>query len=355
MRLAILHVDLPPVAIGGVAYQVDLLARAMVGRGHEVTIFTCYTSPGERPYRTVSLPPPRLGKLGAMFGVAARFARIDLSGFDVVHAHGDDWATRSRPPWVRTFHGSAMNEALSATAYKRKAAQTVQYGLEWLSLVRADATTAVSANTRRFLPRIGVVVDNAVDSDVFYADEDRFPDPTILLVAGSLGGRKRGHLVVSAFREVRRTLPKSRLIIVSRDHVDEPGVECRVAIPQAELGELYRRSWALCSASSYEGFGLPYAEAMASGLPVVTTSNPGALEVLDGGRLGRIVTPAGLAGALKSVLTDRALAAHYRAAGLVAAERYSLNRVAAQYEAIYQQVAEVSCRPPRAGAGSRRR
>jgi phosphatidyl-myo-inositol alpha-mannosyltransferase len=337
VRLAILHADLPPVATGGVAYQVDLLARAMVGRGHEVTVFICATPPEGRPYLTVSLPTPRFGKLGAIFGVAARFASIDLSGFDVVHAHGDDWAIRSRTPRVRTFHGSAMNEALSATSWKRKADQTIQYGLEWVSLLRASTATAVSANTLRFLPRIDVVVNNAVDSEVFYPGDERFPEPTILLVAGGLGGRKRGHLVIDAFRQVRRTLPDARLIIVSSDQVDEPGVECRAAIPQSELGELYRRSWALCSASSYEGFGLPYAEAMASGLPVVTTDNPGAAEVLDGGRLGQIVTPGGLARGLTSVLESRALADHYRAAGLVAAVRYSLADVTAQYEAIYQQ------------------
>ena len=42
-------------------------------------------------------------------------------------------------------------------------------------------------------------------------------------------------------------------------------------VSDAELVDLYRSSWLFCLPSSYEGFGIPYAEAMANGCPVVAT------------------------------------------------------------------------------------
>jgi phosphatidylinositol alpha-mannosyltransferase len=341
LRIAFLQAELPPVGIGGVAHQVDLLARTMVERGHDVTAFSLAPAPGPRPYRAIVLTPPPVGPLSPIFGAGLAFRMIDFAQFDVVHAHGDAWAI-SKVPLVRTFYGTALQEALSATSARRRVAQTVHYGLELISSLRAPVTTAISRNTRRFMPGIDLVVPCAVDR-VYQPMpiNNRFDEPTILLVAGLLGGRKRGHLVLSAFREVRRRLPSARLIAVTHDAVDQPGVTALSNVPTQDLATLFQRSWVLCSASSYEGFGLPSAEAMASGLPVVSTPNPGAREVLRGGELGRIVPPESLAEALLGVLGDEKLATDLRNRGLKAAQAYALDTVCSQYEAAYIKAVEL--------------
>jgi phosphatidyl-myo-inositol alpha-mannosyltransferase len=332
VKLAFLHADLPPKGEGGVSYQVDLLAREMAKR-HDLTMFTTTNVGEDRPFETVHCEAPLLGAVSGLFSIGLAFGRLDLRHFDVVHAHGDSWAVR-HPSVVRTFYGTAAAEARTATSLKRRAAQTVHYGLELVACTRSDVRTTIGEHAKRFLPKIDSVIPCGVDPEIFYPGGERFEQPTVLFVAGRLGGRKRGWLALEAFAFVRQQLPEARMIVVSRDTVEAPGVECRAAIPSAEMGELFRRSWVLCSASSYEGFGLPYAEALVSGLPVVTTRNPGAAEVLAGGA-GTIVPDENLGQALVAALAKRipSCASDARTFG----DQYWIDRIANRFDELYKK------------------
>jgi glycosyltransferase involved in cell wall biosynthesis len=90
-----------------------------------------------------------------------------------------------------------------------------------------------------------------------------------------------------------------------------------------------------CLPSTYEGFGVPYIEAMASGTSVVATPNSGALEVLKGGTLGLIVEEGRLACGIVQVLKDTALRQFLEVQGLRDVRRYDWGRVCAAYEELY--------------------
>ena len=337
VNVAMLQACLPPATgCGGVGYQVDLLAAGLSQRGHDVTVFVVDEPPTARSYRAVQVPTSG-GRSRRILGVGRSFARLDLSTFDVVHAHGDDWLFGRRPR-VRTFYGSALMEAKTATRWLRRGSQLCYYALEWLSSVN-PFSVAISESTRGCLPLVRGCIPCAFDPNVFYPGEQRTTEPSMLFVAGTLAGRKRGELLLHTFDEVRRSIPEARLTIVSRDVVTRPGVTCLSNVDAATLGSLYRSHWLLCSTSSYEGFGVPYVEALASGLPIVTTANDGANEVLRGGELGVICSTAELAAAVTCLIQDDAQRSRLATSGVEAAKPYSLDSVVSRYESLYREVA----------------
>jgi glycosyltransferase involved in cell wall biosynthesis len=124
------------------------------------------------------------------------------------------------------------------------------------------------------------------------------------------------------------------------------GIEGRVTIvgrvTDEQLAGWYRRAQVLVSPSLYEGFGLPAAEAMACGTPVVATSAGALPEVVADGETGVIVRPAderALADALASLLADPERCRHMGQAGVARVrERFTWERHARSLEALYRQV-----------------
>jgi glycosyltransferase involved in cell wall biosynthesis len=71
---------------------------------------------------------------------------------------------------------------------------------------------------------------------------------------------------------------------------DLPGkVVMRPSVPRHELFRIYQQASVLMLPSLCEGFALVITEAMANGLPVITTPNSGALGFITPGRDGFIV------------------------------------------------------------------
>ena len=330
-----LQAALPPsVHAGGVGYQVDLLARALTDRRHSVTVFVVDRPPEDAPYRCVQVAAVS-GRVRRLVSVGLAFAGLDLSDYDVVHAHGDDWLFGRRRR-VRTFYGSALMEARTATRLLRRLAQLGYYGLEWISSIN-PYTVAISEGTRRYLPLVRASIPCAVDGEAFHPGGARTAEPSILFVAGTLKGRKRGDLLLEAFAEVREAVPDASLTIVSSDRVTGAGITCLSRIAAGELGALYRSHWLLCSTSSYEGFGVPYVEALASGLPIVTTPNDGAREVLRDGALGVLSPPEHLSSDIVSLIGDPDRRDHLAAQGVEAAGPYGRDVVARRYEQLYSR------------------
>lgn len=99
------------------------------------------------------------------------------------------------------------------------------------------------------------------------------------------------------------------------------------------LAELYRGAACLVQSSTYEGFGLPVLEAMASGTPVVAVPDPALREVA--GEAAVFVDEAELADGIRRAVADRG---RYAAAGIERARAFSWRAAAERTLAVYREV-----------------
>ncbi|KRE25823.1 hypothetical protein ASG80_21775 [Agromyces sp. Soil535] len=321
----------------GVGYQVHALANELARRGHTVDVFSPCAPVDGAEYGNVHLP--LRGSLRT-FRFAFVMRRQDFSTYDVLHAHGEDyWMWRRRVPMhVRTLHGSCFEEALRIRGLKERARMVLLGFTEVLASLVADRTVLISPQTRKWTPWVRTVIPNGVDESRFGAGGgEKWPHPTVLFV-GTWRGRKRGAELAACFAEVvRPRVPGARLRMVTQDApADLPdGVVALGRLTDDELAEEYRRAWVFCLPSTYEGFGIPYAEAMTAGLPVVATPNVGARYVTDEGRYGVLTDLDGLGDRLVELLTDDDLRSRLGAVARTRAVEFELGSVVDRYERLY--------------------
>lgn len=321
----------------GVGYQADALARALVRRGHSVEVWS--PSPPMEDATYVQ-HPIEVGRRMRTFRMALALRGIDFGDADVVHAHGDDywlWSRRA-PVHVRTMHGSCFEEARTIPGAKEKLRMVVLGLTELLATAVADRTVLVSPQTARWMPWVRTVIPNGVDAERFAPHGSRADHPVVLFV-GTWERRKRGRMLAEAFaRDVLPHVPGAELRMVTQDApADVPaGVTVLGRLSDDALAEEYARAWVFCLPSTYEGFGIPYAEAMTAGLPVVASPNPGARYVTDEGRFGVLTDDESLGRSLRELLTDDEARATWSARSLERSTEFALDRVAAAYERIYR-------------------
>jgi len=337
LRICLVHRDLPPLAGGGVPHQVLRLARALSERGHVVTIKTLTPTLGEEAFSVERLP------FGAMWRSELFILLIfpwivatrRYKSYDIVHVHGNsEWLFRRRTPVIRTFYGTAKQETKHATRFRRRLSQRFVSMCEWVALSAADYTVAISGGAAKSLGRVDTVIPCGVDLGTFHPGP-KSTVPAVLFV-GTLGGRKRGQVLIDAFvRDVLPMLPSCELWLVSPEAGTGPNVRWLGRVSDHALASLYRRAWIFCLPSSYEGFGVPYIEAMASGTVVVATPNEGALEILTQDSGGVISSEDQLGPVLARLLSDSKERRARQDLGLHFVQQFGWASVVTQYENAY--------------------
>ena len=345
---------------GGSGVVAAELGMALAERGHEVHLFS-YRPPFRlRPqssnfaWHEISIPQYPLFEYPS-YGMAAacKVAEVELDLLHVHYAYPHAVSaflaremTGGRLRTVTTLHGTELLLVGQDASFAR----AVRFGLE-----RCDAVTAVS----RFLadrvptwfspcPPIQVLPD--------FVDTRRFtpvpPKGPTLVHVSNFRPVKRTSDAVRAFYLLRRKR-KAKLVLVGggpeeaevRELAAKLGVakDVKFAGEDPDVATYLKGAAVLLSTSEFEGFGMSLLEAMACGVPVVTTDSGGVREVVDAScaKVVGVGDLEGLAGAAEEVLADPARAAMMGTSGRKRAEDlFDVDRVVPQYEALYRRVCE---------------
>ncbi len=217
-----------------------------------------------------------------------------------------------------------------------------------------NSARSVSRELRLPLDHIRVIHDG-VDIDIFHPLPDVPKEPATILFVGNSEDRNKGAIyLLQALARLQHEMD-FRLVFVDRKEKDlkiapplvwkyglQRAVRFTGRVSREELVRLYNSSTLFVSPSLYEGFGLPAAEAMACGLPVVATTAGAYPEVIEDGVSGLLVRPgdaAALADAIKRVLSDGDLARRLGAAAEARIQRlFTWHRCAEQTVDLYEEV-----------------
>lgn len=130
------------------------------------------------------------------------------------------------------------------------------------------------------------------------------------------------------------------------DILEEPkklGIEDKVKflgfVPTEEMPSLLTGATAFIQPSLWEGFGIPVVEAMATGIPVITSNVSSLPEVV--GKSGLLVDPYSIdqmEQAMRAMLTDRRLRQKYSKASLVRAKNFSWKKMAKTVLKVFEEV-----------------
>lgn len=143
----------------------------------------------------------------------------------------------------------------------------------------------------------------------------------------------------AALTRVGRPLNPDERVLARELGVETQVMECGF-VSDERLVELYNACDVLLFPSYWEGFGWPALEAMACGLPVVTSDCPALAELV--GDAGLRASPddiGGLAGHVGTILESQALSRELRRRGFERAAQYGWDRAVGAYARVYEAVA----------------
>jgi glycosyltransferase involved in cell wall biosynthesis len=356
------------VAIGAVAgarggpatYAIELV-RALA-QTHPGTDFTVLTDApdafdGIAETRRIPLGTSWRQPLWDHVGVARALRR---ERFDVYHGTKGVLPRLVRTAAVVTIHDLAVR-VLPATF---RPAQRIHLRIETpFAVRRAQAIIAVSRSTlrdlERFHPRASgktVVIGEAARPGIRPASDEAVRawrtangvEGTAIGYLGTLQPRKNLELLVEAFRRAAGAR-RWQLLIAGRlrpgyrpAFLESPDPRIRYLgeLADGDVPAFFGALACMVSPSAYEGFGLTFIEAMATGCPIVGFANSSIPEVVgDAGLLVAREQAESLAGALERVATDATLAARLAQRGVARAALFTWSETARKTHTVYERVA----------------
>lgn len=365
--MRILHV-ITTLDVGGAEMHLLQQVRGQCARGHQVRVAWLkgggrlaqdFTEAGAEPVgrcgpakliaelRKAELIHSHLLKADALTAICAKLS--GSAGRLVSGKHNDERALLK--PWVSMIHGVLGNIPVRTIALSDHVSRfVIEHGrVDPLRMRRVyygiDASPFEAARANRAQHRAEVREEFGFGAE----------DPVLICVA-RFAPQKAHDVLLEGFARARRELgSRPRLLLVGDDPFGDGRERAEVWAKERELGEdcvfcgirrdvprLMAASDAFVMSSLWEGLGLVFLEAMATGLPVVGSRVSAIPEVVSDGSTGLLVEPgdpAALAAGIQRLLSDPELMSELGESGPdTVNERFTLDRMVEETLAVYAEV-----------------
>lgn len=365
MRIAI---EANPMAIrkGGIGYYTQNLVEHLLKRDRENEYILFYFNLSLKQRK--NLPAFDFSKNYSNFVFpkqALRFGLQALKKPDVVHGTSYRLFAEGKKGSVVTVHdlGFMRFPQFVRKFGSGKMVRRVQHALE-----NASAVLTVSENSKRdimeyfHVPEERIVVTYEGINEKFTQKPDALVVDSVrekfhiakcyILFVGTLEPRKNIPSLVNAYAEAKPLHGDFQLVLAGGlgwvydeifDAIEKSGVKENIILTQyiswEELHALYHGASLFVFPSFYEGFGLPPLEAMACGVPVITSNVSSLPEVV--GDAAALVDPADeeqLTHSMENVLSDASLRHDLVQKGFERAKLFSWEKTAEQTLNLYEKV-----------------
>lgn len=366
---------IPTLCGGGAERAVILLAEGLMSRGHEVTVVTlsgeeedAYSVPRGAARIALNMPADSPTKLHAVPNNARRLRalrRACLSAqSDVVISSTQQMNVVAILALARTGRPVIVVEQTDPTMHN---CGRLWDKLRYATYPRASAVVSVSRGVDRYFgwlsPSQRVVIHNSLapvdderDAPVLSAEIDDGRKRVVAM--GRLTEAKAFDLLLHAFERVAGKHDGWQLLILGEGELrselenlkERLGLTNRVFLPGRfdNPFPVLKKSDLFVLSSRFEGFPNVLIEAMACGVPVISTDCPsGPNEIISNGENG-ILVPSGdvaaLATAMDRLMSDESERKRLAAEGMEARRRFSLETITDRWQELIERVVEERAR-----------
>ncbi|KPJ61630.1 MAG: hypothetical protein AMJ46_00600 [Latescibacteria bacterium DG_63] len=384
MRVLLVSLEYPPYSFGGVGSHVFHLSRALVSRGIEVGVLSPgpiegAETDGDVRHFTVPIGRSPGGKLlsfalkvpGAVERIGATFP------VNIIHSHFGPCAFLGKrvlhsTPLVETAHGTHLGELLALRPLRRLLPKEILGKcsvypllavLDLLCYRKCSHIVAVSQLARQEVARYGknllnktVVIPNGIQLSEFPLQVQSVPSgetETRCLTVAFMQARKGLDYLLEAVSHVKNTQVHFR-IVGDGPHLErlkrlshELAIADRVTftgrLEREKVRTEFRNSHIFVLPSLWEGQGIVFLEAMASGLAIAATRIPGVSGMLEDGTNALLVPPRdsrALAGVIERLAEDPELRLKLASEGLRCVREYDWNQLVQRVISLYSSILE---------------
>lgn len=268
---------------------------------------------------------------------------------------------------VLYFHGSASKGYLTGSGLKSKFKGCLYLILEHLILPRVDRIVTVSKRDEQYytdtFPRVRnkiVTISIPLNMEEFRIMEDKkglrrkfglSEDRKIILYAGRFSKEKGIDFIIEAFDELNRDMPDTELVLVGQGKEEKrlrrlasdaraDTIKFLGPLPHEEMPHILNCSDVLVMASETEGMPTVILEALACGVPVISTKVGDVEHVILNGKIGFIAAHGNIDDYKKKLLKAMTISDEFKEERIRVAASFSSSSISRKIVKMHEELAK---------------